>query len=180
MDPHSQVSRMRFFSAYVLSSQRCDYLTPLVLNLISTHVYNFLLRSLYHYILNYVQVKLVNILHRVPRFANTHNVVILLTEDRWDYVRGIIFLPAILMSFFFIWAVLLLFSKYKYNVFSCRHCSSSNKKTRINPRYCYIPLIIFLMSFGSIVICSSLYISKGALHTASSFKVIADQVTVSC
>jgi len=121
------------------------------------------------------QAKLVNLLHKVPRLAYTNNVAILLTTNRWDYVRGILFLPALIGGFFFFWAVLLLFSKYQYNVVSCGYCNSRKKKC-IGPRCCSLSLVVFLMSFVSIVICASLYISKGAFQTATSFDIIAGQV----
>ena len=143
----------------------------LVLHFLSARTYNFFSTIL-------AQIKLVNFLHKVPRFSYPDNVEIILTEDRWDYVLGTLLLPAGLAILFLIWATVLVISKC--TAVQPRDHKPSEEKKRTESRCRTTSLLAFLWSFIFMAICSFLYTSQGALKTKESFYRISEEVKVSC
>jgi len=122
----------------------------------------------------YDRIKLVNFLHKVPRFSYPDNVEIILTEDRWDYVLGTLLLPAGLAILFLIWATVLVISKC--TAVQPRDRKPSEEKKRTESKCRTTSLLAFLWSFIFMAICSFLYTSQGALKTKESFYRISEEV----
>jgi len=121
---------------------------------------------------SYAPSSLVKIFRAVPRFSHSDSVETIFTEERMDYILGLLFLPGFLVSFFFLWSLSLVVLK----CLTAPHYHHRRNRRKLFFRRNSTSLIIFLCSFVLLVTCSLLLIGKGQQETKTTLVLIHDEI----